>query len=531
MSTLNQVDWLPAGDTPPQHDTPTAAVPERRKRRRTTVPLPPAPQTAKAHDLATDNTPQPEKPIHESQILERIRKCLERANHENTPEMEAKAALRLSSRLMAQFNVTQADMLADATTSEDRVQLGGLSKVVVQSTKRGGHALVRIEKWAEDVASAMTVFFDCKYYKTARVVKVEWTFYGIATNTVAAAMAFEMAFNLIMEWSRAKKGGMMSYRIGCATGLIDMAKEERKAEMKQAKEAARRELESRLAEEQDQRQREMIRLQPLPSQDGVEAYRPSSPGMDVDNVTNTNNGADTDNNRGDTNVHRATSINTEDYNAGSSTVSHGTESSDQRIHLESKSSYVKEEEHDEPFGFNDYLLSADSSDSETIKDESRDTDDSSDDSDEDEIKDESTGQSDQEIKPELSLAEENMKAFAQCFVDLTEEKYSNLTGEPSGNEDTVTTSLAPREAQQDILGNKGPSSSTSLWTSNHALQLFRQSAEKVADDYLKSKYLKFRKGRKRQSTIRNFEAFKEGKKDSRRIDVKRRRIEDGSMGD
>jgi hypothetical protein len=46
----------------------------------------------------------------------------------------------------------------------------------------------------------MEVFFDCKSYSTARPWSIEWTFYGIAPNTVAAAIAFEMAHNLILEW-------------------------------------------------------------------------------------------------------------------------------------------------------------------------------------------------------------------------------------------------------------------------------------------------------------------------------------------
>jgi len=48
----------------------------------------------------------------------------------------------------------------------------------------------------------MQIFFDCKSYSTRKYTSVEWTFYGIAENTIAAAMAFEMAYNLIIEWAR-----------------------------------------------------------------------------------------------------------------------------------------------------------------------------------------------------------------------------------------------------------------------------------------------------------------------------------------
>ena len=45
-------------------------------------------------------------------ILERIKKCLSTANHPNTPEQEAHAAILLATRLMSRYNVTQAEVLA-----------------------------------------------------------------------------------------------------------------------------------------------------------------------------------------------------------------------------------------------------------------------------------------------------------------------------------------------------------------------------------------------------------------------------------
>lgn len=42
-------------------------------------------------------------------IIQRIRKCLERANHPNTAEAEAKVAFYLASRLMGQYNLSQAE--------------------------------------------------------------------------------------------------------------------------------------------------------------------------------------------------------------------------------------------------------------------------------------------------------------------------------------------------------------------------------------------------------------------------------------
>ena len=49
----------------------------------------------------------------------------------------------------------------------------------------------------------------------------EWTFYGIANNTEAAAMTFEMAYNLILKSSMLKNGASTkhSYSMGVADGL------------------------------------------------------------------------------------------------------------------------------------------------------------------------------------------------------------------------------------------------------------------------------------------------------------------------
>jgi len=56
-------------------------------------------------DTATINVSSSAAGIDEA-ILQRIKKCLQRANHANTPEPEVKAAFYLASRLMGQYNVS-----------------------------------------------------------------------------------------------------------------------------------------------------------------------------------------------------------------------------------------------------------------------------------------------------------------------------------------------------------------------------------------------------------------------------------------
>lgn len=48
-------------------------------------------------------------------------------------------------------------------------------------------------------------------------------FYGVSQNTIAAAMAFEMCFNLILHWGMAFISDKRSYTIGLAQGLIKIA--------------------------------------------------------------------------------------------------------------------------------------------------------------------------------------------------------------------------------------------------------------------------------------------------------------------
>jgi hypothetical protein len=56
-----------------------------------------------ADHLLTTNPPA------EAWILARIRKCFAIANYAGTPDTEAKAALGMRSKLMSQYNMTQAE--------------------------------------------------------------------------------------------------------------------------------------------------------------------------------------------------------------------------------------------------------------------------------------------------------------------------------------------------------------------------------------------------------------------------------------
>lgn len=104
-------------------------------------------------------------------------------------------------------------------------------------------------------------FLTAKAFRADFGTSVEWSFFGIASNTIAAAVAFGMAHNLILEWACAYKRGAptFSYRLGVSDGLRTMAKREKQRELAelQLKESAL--VATRNREEAKQHQRELDR--------------------------------------------------------------------------------------------------------------------------------------------------------------------------------------------------------------------------------------------------------------------------------
>lgn len=77
----------------------------------------------------------------EDHIIERIKKCLEMANHPTASESEAKAAMFLADRMMNKYNVATADLLAKES-QEHLAQHAGSSEVSIKSTKGDSHRVV-----------------------------------------------------------------------------------------------------------------------------------------------------------------------------------------------------------------------------------------------------------------------------------------------------------------------------------------------------------------------------------------------------
>jgi hypothetical protein len=112
----------------------------------------------------------------------------------------------------------------------------------------------------------MKCFFDCKFYSTTNYSALELTFYGIAENTVAAAMSFEMTYNLIAEWARPYKGvgSKNSDSLGISDKLCMMAEEEKVLKEVQAKKVERDGITAEVKKEGAERQAQLARLAPFP---------------------------------------------------------------------------------------------------------------------------------------------------------------------------------------------------------------------------------------------------------------------------
>lgn len=219
------------------------------------LPLPLYKASVKKMVETGTNKPHSSTSDVDSAILARIKKCLDRANHPGTPELEAKTALCMASRLMGQYNVSQAEVLAHESDSTQK-QYGGQSDVQLLRADGDKSKPVNMQNYVNTLYWAMTTFFDCKYYSTRHRSSLVLPFYGISENTVAAALAFEMVYNLICEWARPYKGTgpKNSYSLGVSNEMCRMATQKKKDELAEANNAGEEATAAKVRQEEAERQ-------------------------------------------------------------------------------------------------------------------------------------------------------------------------------------------------------------------------------------------------------------------------------------
>lgn len=155
-------------------------------------------QEATAMEFARDTPPVARASNTAGEILDRIKKCLDRAKHVDANESEARAAMNAATRLMSQQSGTQAELI-DNEKAIEREKRCGISQVKITAPREGGRPVNWT--WATKLVAAISKLFDCGAFCTQSDQGLEWTFYGIAEHTVLAAMSFRIVHNLILEWA------------------------------------------------------------------------------------------------------------------------------------------------------------------------------------------------------------------------------------------------------------------------------------------------------------------------------------------
>jgi hypothetical protein len=420
--------------------------------------------------------------VQDAAVLNRLKKCLDRANHPNTSEKEASAALIIANRIMQQHNITHADMLAreeEANGSEKSPsQYSGSSIVAICSTKDSDHVVN--EGFVDTAVHAMEKFFDCKSFSTKYYfpkTSIEWTFYGIAENTVAAAMAFEMVYNLIVEWARSHRGRSASYSYctGVADGLYRTAVKEKSLEEERARQAETDDLAGREREEHEQRQRELDRLNDSlnavdeeqgsdgDSMAGNDVFRPHFEQQGIECIDLTMDVGDAINQ-----------------------VLKGEED-----HLAEQK--IKHEGRD----YMDLTVDDDNSQPRNVKQEPG-------------VKEEMTDlTADGDSHPVKSESDATVKAGKTSHVHDHNQQQVKTENPNSSNADT--------DMPMDQPG--------SVWKSEMQLVRFRESAEKIAQSYLEQNNIKIRTTKKRKASVKDYDSYTKGRKDSKKINVRQRLIE------
>ncbi|KAK7927422.1 ankyrin repeat protein [Apiospora marii] len=388
-------------------------------------------------------------------MMLRIKKCLDRGNHPNTPEAEAKAALRMASRLMGDYNVTQAEVLAHEPP-EKQSQYAGQSTVSVTRCDGDRGKTVRYQSFTVTLLLAICEFFDCKTYTLSRKEELTLTFYGIAQNTIAAAMSFVMAYNLISEWARPYKG-IASKNSYCHADEELRAKKARsnttatKTKEKEAGRAKSPNSDSSTPEpeprQEDKAQESSEATNTTTQGCAKTGYGPSSPGK--------------------------------------AEKPEKAEKSDKFKKPEKAGVYRSDSDDSDESGFHPI--------------------------DEDDLLEEMIEAGELEYINEMPPPEEWFR----------KDRKKTKTQAPK-----LKTSPPPTARGKSPLPESGEDTEPreSKWASHGQLIMFRETATKIADDYLKSTGMKLGRSKTRNMTVRDDGAYNQGKADSKKIDVRRKGI-------
>ena len=123
----------------------------------------------------------------------------------------------------------------------------------------------------------------------------------------------------------------------------------------------------------------------------------------------------------------------------------------------------------------------------------------------------------EENEPVMDLDAEMEKAEQKVKLEKEEPSLHPISASPNVKiERERTVSPMPKEE---------PAEPAASWTSSAQLTLFRNNAASIADDFLKTQDIKIKTSKRKDKRKLDADAYKQGKDDARKIDVKRSRSE------
>ncbi|KAF2455467.1 hypothetical protein BDY21DRAFT_380557 [Lineolata rhizophorae] len=399
---------------------------------------------------------------------------------------------------MGQYNITQAEVLAHETPSEHRNH-GGQSTVAIQRVDGDQSKRVKHQNFVDMLCAAMRCFFDCKSYSTAYLSQLRLTFYGIAENTVAAAMAFEMAYNLIVEWARPHKGvgSKNSYCLGVSNGLATIATKEKADEEAKVQKAEADKIAAQEKEEEAQRLAQIDRLYDL-----TEISPSTRPTVEP--------GTSPDRHKDD--IKPNLKMEGRDSSSGESDDDSSSEGSETELKIEKG-------ECDDSSGDSENEASDDETDEGTSDEEGED-------SWEPDFKVE---EHEGDIDPYENFDEE-LRRMVKPEPELSEPTLGFDSPQPPPSVSPFDTFPQPVSPLDSTLARSQteptPNNPTeperreveSRWASHMQLVIFRETANRIADQFLEDRGVKLNKSKSKVNVIRDSNAYLQGKEDSKKID-------------
>jgi hypothetical protein len=122
-------------------------------------------------------------------VVMRIRKALDLALHEATPEAEANAAMRGARRLMTKYNLDQAQVMLETSAAADGSQAAAARGNMFHTTVRTArNKRPTFWRWMIDVSGIISRAYACKSCSNASMVRI--SFYGVEEAAEAAMHTF-----------------------------------------------------------------------------------------------------------------------------------------------------------------------------------------------------------------------------------------------------------------------------------------------------------------------------------------------------